>query len=240
LDALFLLGAAVAETPGMSRENMQKGLSAWETYLKLSPESPQKAQVDKGMEDIKAGLRGEGRLAQPLVPVSNGDSDASAPKNVMGGASSQQPAPMGPGSDSGAPKESRAEHLAADATPVDRAIAEGLDALDAQDFSGAAAKLEGPAKSATGRSQSEARVGLGRAYFRMGRQDDAMRLYGEVLKVDPDYSPAWHYLGMAHMMSGDPAQAAKDWQKIVDKDPAYAQQFHLDQRIEVAKRMGGH
>ena len=64
-------------------------------------------------------------------------------------------------------------------------------------------------------------------------------MFGEVIKVDPDYMPAWHYLGMAQMMSGDPEQAVKAWQKILDKDPAYAKQFKLDQRIEVAKRMAG-
>ena len=242
LDALFLMGTAVAETPGMSRANMEKGRNAWETYLKLAPESPQKSQVDKGLEEIRAGLRGEGRLAQPIVPTST-ESDAAAPKNVMGGASSQvggQPRPMGPGAAAGAdtgPHVSRASQLKDDATANDKALAEGLDALEAHDLATASLKLASAAEGASGRTLSEARVGLARVDVQSGKIDEAVRIFGEVIKVDPDFMPAWHYLGMAHMMSGSPEQAVKAWEKIVAKDPGYAKQFHLDQRIEVAKRM---
>jgi tetratricopeptide (TPR) repeat protein len=241
LDALFLMGAAVAETPGMSRENMEKGKNAWETYLKLAPDSPQKTQVEKGLLDIEAGLRGEGRLAQPLVPKQS-EGDASAPTNVMGGAKSlegDQPAPMGPGSAPSTEREDRVGQLKPDASPAEHALAEGLDALDGKDFATASAKLAEASQSLSGRPLSEARVGIARIDVQTGKVDDGLKLYGEVIKVDPDFMPAWHYLGMAHMMSGDPAQAVQAWQKILDKDPAYAAKFHLDQRIEVAKRMSG-
>ncbi len=238
LDALFLMGAAVAETPGMSRENMEKGKHAWETYLQLAPDSPQKGQVEKGLKDIEAGLRGEGRLAQPLIPTSSAaPADSGGRQAVMGGPA--QPVPMGPGSAPPEEKESRVAQLKPDATPAERELAEGLDALAERDLGTAEQKLKAAADATTGRAQSEARVGLARVYVQTGRIQDAVRGFGEVIKVDPDYMPAWHYLGMAHMMSGDPEQAASAWQKIVDKDPAYAQKFHLDQRIEVAKRMAG-
>ena len=57
------------------------------------------------------------------------------------------------------------------------------------------------------------------------------------MKANPDYMPAFHYNGMANMMSGKPAEAVKSWQHILDKDPAYAAKFTLDRRIEMAKRM---
>mgnify|MGYP001590553814 CR=1 FL=1 len=66
LDALFLLGATVAESPGMSRENLERGKGAWELYLQMAPDSTQRPQVERGLEEIRAGLRGEGRLAQAL------------------------------------------------------------------------------------------------------------------------------------------------------------------------------
>jgi tetratricopeptide (TPR) repeat protein len=195
--------------------------------------------VEKGLLDIEAGLRGEGRLAQPLVPTAS-EADGSAPKNaVMGGAAASQPGPQGPGSEPSAPKVSRASQLKPDATATERALAEGLDALESQQNDVAQAKLTEAAKGLTGRALSEARVGLARIDVKTGKVQDGLQIYGEVIKVDPDYVPAWHYLGMAQMMSGDPAQAVAAWQKVVDKDPAYAKQFHLDQRIEVAKRMSG-
>jgi tetratricopeptide (TPR) repeat protein len=237
LDALFLMGAAVAETPGMSRENLEKGRNAWETYLKLAPDSPQRPHIEKGLEEIKAGLRGEGRLAQPLVPTSSDDGGDAPPPNVMGGPS--QPAPMGPGGgDAGGPKISRVSQLKPNASPAERALAEGLDALEAKDLVNAEKRLndavnEKPAQDVV----NEARVGLGRVYVQSGRIDDAIKTFGEVIRTSPDFMPAWHYLGMAHMMSGDAAQAVQSWQKILDKDPEYAKKYRLDQRIEVARRM---
>lgn len=68
LDALFLLGATVAESPGMSRENLERGKGAWELYLQMAPESAQREHVEKGLEEIRAGLRGEGRLSVAMEP----------------------------------------------------------------------------------------------------------------------------------------------------------------------------
>lgn len=235
LDALFLMGAAVAETPGMSRENLERGLNAWETYLKLAPESPQKPQIEAGLNEMRAGLRGEGKLAQPLVPIQREANDAEA-VNPMGGA--KQPQPMGPASDAGGARVSRVSSLKADASPAERSLAEGLDALEAKDFANAESKLGAVLTSnPPPRAVSEARVGLGRVFVQTGRIDEALRAFGEVIKADPEFMPAWHYNGMAHMMGNDPAQAVQSWEKIMEKDPAYAKQYRLDQRIEVARRM---
>jgi cytochrome c-type biogenesis protein CcmH/NrfG len=59
------------------------------------------------------------------------------------------------------------------------------------------------------------------------------------MKANPKYMPAWHYNGMANIMGGTPAEAVKSWQYVVDNDPAYAQKFQLDQRLQMAKRMAG-
>ncbi len=66
LDALFLMGATVLESPGAPRETLERGKGAWETYLKLAPDSAQRPQVEKGLEEMRAGLRGEGRLATTM------------------------------------------------------------------------------------------------------------------------------------------------------------------------------
>ncbi len=49
--------------------------------------------------------------------------------------------------------------------------------------------------------------------------------------------PAWHYVGMAHLMSNDPKQAAESWAHILKVNPAYAKEHALDRRIKVAQRM---
>lgn len=67
LDALFLLGATVLETPGLPRELLERGKGAWEMYLQMAPDSAQRPQVEKGLEEMRAGLRGEGRLATAMT-----------------------------------------------------------------------------------------------------------------------------------------------------------------------------
>ena len=78
---------------------------------------------------------------------------------------------------------------------------------------------------------------MGRVYVLTGRVDDALRSFGEAIKANDSYMPAWHYNGMAHMLSGSPAQAVSSWEKIKGKDPAYFERFNLDKRIEIARRM---
>jgi tetratricopeptide (TPR) repeat protein len=236
LDALFLIGAAVIESPGPSRENLLKAEAAWKRYLQLAPDSPQKPKVEEGLAEIQAGLKGEGRLAQGLQ-IASGQVQVQAPQNVMGGAQSfsGQPAPAGPGGQAAAPAEKRVPKLPADATPLQRAVAEGLDALDAGDI----ARAEGRLKAADGLrpNQVDVLTGLGRVYVRTGRIGEALRVFGQAIKVNPTYMPAWHYNGMAHMMSGDPKQAAESWEHIKEADPDYFAKYGLDRRVEVARCM---
>lgn len=238
LDAFFLIGAAVVEQPGTSQENLEKGRTAWESYLREAPESPQREQVEKGLEDIRAGLRGEGPLAQAAIVKQQ--AAMAGGQNVMGGSASfdGQPSPGGPmGPPGDGKKPERVKNLPEGATPYQVAVAHGLDAMDLGDLAGAEQKLS----EANGLKprQAEVLVGLGRVYVQTGRYPEALQTFGEAIKLHPGYMPAWHYNGMAHMMSGDPKQAAASWQRILDEDPSYAQQFSLDKRIDVARRMAG-
>lgn len=239
-DALFLMGAAVAETPGMSRDNMEKGLRAWQTYLKLAPkDSPMIEHVQKGLADIEAGLRGEGPLAQPLVPVQGGDDDGSGAdsKGALGGGN-RGGAPMQGGTSSAPSAQNvkrRVDSLPANASPVDRLVAEGWDALDVKDLATAEAKLK-EALSAQA-TNAPALTGLGRVYVQSGRIDEALRSFGESIKVAPDYMPGWHYNGMAQLLAGSPKEAVFSWEKIKERDPQYFADNNLGQRVEVAKRM---
>ncbi len=239
-DALFLMGAAVAETPGMSRENMEKGRGAWETYLKIAPpDSPMIEHVKKGLADIEAGLRGEGHLAQPVVPVSNGSNgEGTDSRGALGGGNRDAPPMAASGGGDAAVQQApnkRAAALPADASAIDRAVAEGWDALDVKDLVTAEAKLGQALQASPG--NAPALTGLGRVYVQTGRLNEAVRSFGEAIKVAPDYMPAWHYNGMAQLLAGSPAQAVSSWEKIQEKDPAYFSANNLGQRIEVARRM---
>jgi tetratricopeptide (TPR) repeat protein len=235
LDALFLIGAAVVEQPGTSRKNLEKGKWAWETYLAEAAESPQRDQVKEGLELIYAGLRGEGKLAQ--APTVQKQAAMAGGQNVMGGdASFEQPRPGGPqgGAPKGPPPE-RFKNLPADASDYDKAVAQGLDALDGGNPAGAEGFLKQAQQMRPG--QPDVLVGLGRVFVQTGRIDESLRTFGEAIKLHPGYMPAWHYNGMAHMMSGDGKQAAESWEHIMKTDPAYAQKFSLDRRAQVARRM---
>ncbi len=216
---------------------LEKGKAAWETYLKLAPDSEQRTQIEAGLQEIEAGLRGEGRLAQPLVPARAQDGGGDAPKNVMGGARSLQSSQSSPSSqEAAADRVPRVDQLPKDASVRQKALAEGMDALDARDLALAESKLQEVA-AVWDDLTPEGMVGLGRVYVQTGRVAEALRTFGEVIKRMPDFMPAWHYNGMAHMMSGSPAEAVTSWEKIVEKDPAYANRFQLEQRIAAAKRM---
>jgi tetratricopeptide (TPR) repeat protein len=220
LDALFLLGAAVAETPGMSRENLLKAKGAWETYLKIAPaDSPSREHVVKGLVDLEAGLRGEGPLAQPV----GADAGNEAPVAPAAPAPS---APIG---------ERRADSLPPDATPLARAVAEGWDALDARDLPTAEQKLTAALKMND--KSAEALTGLGRVFVQTGRSDQAVAHFDRAIALAPDYMPALHYRGMAKLMAGAPAEAVTSWEQIRAKDPAYFAKFNLEQRIAVARTM---
>lgn len=231
VDAHFLIGAAVLESPGTSRKNLEKGKVAWETYLRLAPRSPSIDRVREGLEEIRAGLRGEGRLARGEVV--RAASAMGGGQNVMGG---QQSFGGGGGPGGPAPKEPRYEKaLPKDATPFQVAEAKALDALLMRNPVAAEKYLRDAEQLKPG--QPSIQVGMARVLVLTGQIPEALKMYGEIIKRTPNYMPAWHYNGMAHLMSNDPKQAAESWMYILKNDPEYAKANALDRRIQVAQRM---
>lgn len=49
LDALFLMGAIALDSPTATPEQVEKGKGAWETYLKLAPQSPLREKIKDGL-----------------------------------------------------------------------------------------------------------------------------------------------------------------------------------------------
>ena len=205
-DALFLLGAAVLENKSPSKEQLKVGIWAWENYAKELPQSDRINDVNQGLVRLRALEKGE------------------TPPPVAGAA--------GPAAKSG----QRVAQLKADATPYQRAIAEGLDALDARNLAAAEPKVREALKL---QETPEAIVAMGRVMVQMNKSADAMKMFDAAIAKDASYMPAYHYKGMAHMLSSDPKGAVANWEHIVKTDPAYATKFKLTQRLEVAKRMGG-
>ena len=84
---------------------------------------------------------------------------------------------------------------------------------------------------------NEMGVARARSMVQLGESEQAIRAFGEVIKRNPKYPQAWHYLGMAHMMAGDPKRAAQTWRDLIAMDPDYARQNRLEQRAQMAERM---
>jgi predicted Zn-dependent protease len=98
LDALFLLGAAVLESQTPSKKSLNKGIEAWESYIKQAPSSPQKPTVEKGLSIMKKaltvpeGVKLNSRVAQLPVDASKADKlkaqaldlfDTASPKEAL-------------------------------------------------------------------------------------------------------------------------------------------------------------
>lgn len=78
---------------------------------------------------------------------------------------------------------------------------------------------------------------LARSLVQKNEPQKALAIFERILKKRPDYIPAWHYQGMAFIMSGSPARAVQSWREVLKRDPAYAKKFKLDQRIAVAEKL---
>jgi tetratricopeptide (TPR) repeat protein len=78
---------------------------------------------------------------------------------------------------------------------------------------------------------------LARSYVQKYQPGKALSIFGRITRSNPNYLPAWHYQGMAHIMSGNPKAAVQSWQEVLRKDPVYAKKFKLDERIRVAESL---
>ncbi|MBL4818134.1 MAG: tetratricopeptide repeat protein [Deltaproteobacteria bacterium] len=80
-------------------------------------------------------------------------------------------------------------------------------------------------------------VELARSYVQKQNASKALSIFRRTLKKHPSHVPAWHYQGMAFIMSGEPKQAVESWKEVLKRDPAYAKKFKLDQRIKIAENL---
>jgi thioredoxin-like negative regulator of GroEL len=203
LDALFLMGAAALESTSASPKILKKGIGAWETYLKVAPQSELRQKVASGLGRLQAKLKEQHGFQNSKVVQK--------------------------------PVTKRVARLSSKASAQDRLRAEGLDAFDDNDLLLAEKKLK--QNAAHVEQDPESATALARIYIKTGRVSEALARFIEVTKRFPGHVPAWHYKGMAHIMSGDPKQAVESWTKVVAKDPKYADEFKLHDRIAVAKSM---
>ncbi len=56
---------------------------------------------------------------------------------------------------------------------------------------------------------------MGYTLRHLGRLDEAVSAYGRALAVNPEYAEAIEYRGIAHVLRGDRAAAARDYQRLV-------------------------
>jgi predicted Zn-dependent protease len=109
------------------------------------------------------------------------------------------------------------------------AAVEGGDMLDAESKVFAALKK-------TPRDD-DLKVALARVYVKTGRVKESLAEFAAVIKKNPRHAVAFHYQGMAFMMSGDPQGAIASWQKVLELDKAYGDRFNLKGRIAIAQNM---
>lgn len=83
----------------------------------------------------------------------------------------------------------------------------------------------------------ELKVALARVYVKTGRVKDALAEFAGVIKKNPTLVIAYHYQGMAFMMSSDPRSAIRSWERVIELDSAYADRFNLKGRIAIAQNL---
>lgn len=242
VDALFFLGAILVEARSQDVDSLKRALEAWGKVLEIAPEHPRARELSEQMDVLRKAIKGEislGRAEQRQQPQEQGGGEPQQGQGAMGGqASFGGEAPGGaPGGPPGptAKQGNRVASLAPSASKEEKLRAQALDALDERRFMDA--KTAAEAILQTSPDDLEMGVARARSLVQLGEVETAIRSFGEVIKRKPNYSPAWHYLGMAHMLNNDPTRAAQTWNDLIQMDPAYADQHKLRQRAAMAARM---
>jgi tetratricopeptide (TPR) repeat protein len=193
-----------------------------------------KAKVKALHKDGREGLTemvledGTWKLAVPPGLVKGLDHFDDVAKMAMGEAVAPKPdIPQGGGG-----KADRLKNLPPDASPADKAKAAALDMFDLGDIAGAEQAIKGALEGSPG--DEELTVALGRVLVQQGKGKDAITLYETYLKDHDKSVTTRHYLGMAYMMDERAKDAAGEWEKVMEIDPAYASKFKLDQRRAAA------
>jgi tetratricopeptide (TPR) repeat protein len=228
---------------GKAKEEL-KGAFDWPIFMRsISMSDPvpkeesikgNRAKVRAIHKDGREGVtdmvleEGAWRLAVPPGMVKGLDHFDDIAKMAMGEPVEAKPdIPTGGGG-----KADRLKNLPADASDADRAKAGALDTFDLGDLKGS----EGAIKTALEQNadDEELVVALGRVFVQTGRGEQAAQLYEEHLKKNEKAVQVRHYLGMAYMFLEKANEAAEQWGKVMEIDPAYASKFKLDQRRAAA------
>ena len=77
---------------------------------------------------------------------------------------------------------------------------------------------------------------MGVAHFRLGRVDQAQKLFEKALKLEPQWPGLWNNLGMAYMSKGDYAKAAPIFQRAVALDNGENDSLRENLRLALEKR----
>jgi tetratricopeptide (TPR) repeat protein len=211
---------AFAQDSPVPREELVKGTSA---TVKATKQDGVEVGVRMTFED------GQWKLEVPNGLVTNLDHFDEVAKIATGDA----PAPTPDVAVGGGGKADRVKNLPADATEAMKVKAAALDGFDFGDAAGAEAKLVEALKVNPG--DDEITVALGRAYVQMAKGPDAIKLFESHLKKSPNVAPVRHYLGMAYMFEKRYLDAANEWKKVIEIDPAYATQYKLADRARIAE-----
>ena len=87
-------------------------------------------------------------------------------------------------------------------------------------------------------SLSDARVDMGACYVRVGKYDEGIAAFDEVLKHDPKHKKASFNKGVALMQSGKPKEAVAVWEALIKQYPDDPQLAPLRDQIAQV-RAGG-
>src|SRR5262249_52930123 len=87
------------------------------------------------------------------------------------------------------------------------------------------AKTKGKDKQTGKIKAADAAYRRAQAAFEDAKYDEAIKLFGEVLKIDPTYTEAWVSRGMAWSQKSEYDKAIKDFNEAVRVDPKFVPAF---------------
>lgn len=183
LDGLFLIGAIAMDSPTATNAQLEKGVGAWKTYLKVAPRSPLCEKIQNGLADYESKKKKK---------------------------------------EKNAPESGDVKFLA-------------LASFENEDLLTAENKIRSALKQL--KNDEELSVALARVFVKSGRVNDALLEFKKIISRKPRSVTAHHYQGMAFMMAGDPQSAIASWEKVLQLDGAYGEQFDLRGRIMIAKNL---
>ena len=82
-------------------------------------------------------------------------------------------------------------------------------------------------------SQKEIAFNLANNLYALDRREEAVEFYGEVLSVDPAYSPAYLNRGNAYLKLGRLSDAVKDYSRVLVLTPDHPQKANIERMISL-------